>query len=192
MQGSYRFISKNGVERIIVFDGEAFTIQQGKNQTVASSGFFNSDSKKLELIYVNDTTKKSDYKIESLADVGNAGYTEIDVKDGDHPFKGALIGFMQKDGIVPYRVMTDGTGNTNILFSKTDNIKSLNLGAVGYYNINIPMSKLLNKSTKVTATLRVAPMDSEKRSIVYVIKHQTGNTINLVGPDGEIYQLKKI
>lgn len=49
-----------------------------------------------------------------------------------------------------------------------DNIKSLNLTAIGYHDINIPISELLNKRTKIKATLRTAPMDSEKKRIVYV------------------------
>jgi hypothetical protein len=191
LQGRYSFTSRQGEEKTIVFDGKAFTIQEG-NPAAARSGFFEAGRKKLELIYVSDTSTKSDYRIEMLGTVANAGNTEIEVKDGNHPFKGALLGFIQKDGAVPYRLMTDGTGNINILFSKTDNIKSLNLTAVGYHDINIPMSDLLHKRTKITATLRMAPMDSEKKRVVYVITRQTGNTIDLLDSNGKSYRLKKI
>lgn len=192
LQGRYSLTSLQGGEKTIVFEGKAFTVYQGKDPAVTGSGFFEADRKKLELIYVTDTSTKSDYKIETVATVASAGNTEIEVKDGDLPFKGALLGLRQKDGTIPYRLMTDGTGNTNILFSKMDNIKSLNLTAVGYHEINIPISELLNKRTKIKATLRTAPMDSGKERIVYVIKRQTGNTIDLVDPDGKTYHLKKI
>lgn len=191
LRGRYSFTSQHGEKKIIKFAGDEFTIQE-KDQTSERSGSFEVDSKKLELVYVIDTTLRSDYKIETLKTVTTSGNTEIELKENGHPFKGALVGFMQIDSTLPYRFMIDSTGMANILLSKTENLKSMNITAVGYHSINIPIGDLLNKSTRIKATLRIAAMHNEKQKLVYTIKRQTENDIDLVDSEGKGYSLKKM